>query len=111
MSCVAYSVSLALLQVCGLSFGFLTERLNAPWLPAWRRYLSCWFHLLQISLSLAHVSVPWALVYLNIGSLYWNIYTATRNRFGGNRPKPGRSFGALLTAVQATAFRREASAT
>lgn len=113
MTCVEQSAALAVGLACFQAFSLLiygyTERVNAPWLPFWRRYLSLWPLLLGIALS-ARYSVPWSLVLAAPILLNWNVWTANRNRRNGRRPKPGLSLGAMLTAVQAGALKRESAA-
>lgn len=89
--------------ICGL-----TERINAPWLPWFRRYLSVYLAGFQLAANLAgRTSVAGWTGAVMLGALYWNIYTAMRNRRGGRRGKPRPTLSAALTAVQAVALRRE----
>jgi hypothetical protein len=107
--CVAWAVVIATLQVGNLGLYWFCERLNAPWLPWFRRYLSVWF-LVPTMLIPARWPAFWVLTVAAVSVANWNAVTARNNRKGGRKGKPFPSLSAGLTLVQVGVMRREARA-
>lgn len=94
------------------------EVIWARWLPWWRRGLSCLplalkltvcgFELAHGSLRLGPSLVRIALTIAGVMLWRWNFRTANRNRDRGDDQRKLEASRASLTAVQATAFRRQA---
>ena len=108
MSCQAWHACLGVFGVTALIPAYVTERLLAPWLPWFRRYLATVILTVPVFFEMASRSCPWWINLTGIGLLYWNIWTGLHNQRRGKRGKPAPSLGAMLTALQTSAFQREA---
>lgn len=92
-----------------LSVYWITDTIDARFLPWWRRGAPSILMTSAWVLGVQHEDLGIALTLTSFFFAIWNMFTARRNRRDGNDVRAAEE-QAALTEVQETAFRREAKA-